>query len=86
MILFSSEIFVVLLLWLRHLLVTLLTAIVFKGQYHGNIWQEYVGKYVNPDISNILFSLYNIVNYQNQLVMFTSVGIHFQCETTDQTQ
>ena len=30
MILFSSEIFVVLLLWLRHLLVTLLTAIVFK--------------------------------------------------------
>ena len=31
MILFSSEIFVVLLLWLRHLLVTLLTAIVFKG-------------------------------------------------------
>ena len=32
MILFSSEIFVVLLLWLRHLLVTLLTAIVFKGE------------------------------------------------------
>ena len=31
MILFSSEIFVVLLLWLRHLLVTLLTAIVFKS-------------------------------------------------------
>ena len=30
MILFSSEIFVVLLLWLLHLLVTLLTAIVFK--------------------------------------------------------
>ena len=30
MILFSSEIFVVLLLWWRHLLVTLLTAIVFK--------------------------------------------------------
>ena len=30
MILFSSEIFVVLLLWLRHLLVTLLTAIVLK--------------------------------------------------------
>ena len=30
MILFSSEIFVVLLLWLHHLLVTLLTAIVFK--------------------------------------------------------
>ena len=30
MILFSSEIFVVLLLWVRHLLVTLLTAIVFK--------------------------------------------------------
>ena len=30
MILFNSEIFVVLLLWLRHLLVTLLTAIVFK--------------------------------------------------------
>ena len=30
MILFSSEIFVVLLLWLRHLLVTLLTAIVFN--------------------------------------------------------
>ena len=30
MILFSSEIFVDLLLWLRHLLVTLLTAIVFK--------------------------------------------------------
>ena len=33
MILFSSEIFVVLLLWLRHLLVTLLTAIVFKGSF-----------------------------------------------------
>ena len=31
MILFSSEIFVVLLLWLRHLLVTLLTTIVFKS-------------------------------------------------------
>ena len=31
MILFSSEIFVVLFLWLRHLLVTLLTAIVLKG-------------------------------------------------------
>ena len=31
MILFSSKIFVVLLLRLRHLLVTLLTAIVFKG-------------------------------------------------------
>ena len=30
MILFSSKIFVVLLLWLCHLLVTLLTAIVFK--------------------------------------------------------
>ena len=30
MILFNSEIFVVLLLWLRHLLVTLLTAIVFN--------------------------------------------------------
>ena len=30
MLLFSSEIFVVLLLWSRHLLVTLLTAIVFK--------------------------------------------------------
>ena len=30
MILFSSEIFVVLMLWLRHLLVTLLTAIVLK--------------------------------------------------------
>ena len=30
MILFSSEIFVVLLMWLRHLLVTLLSAIVFK--------------------------------------------------------
>ena len=30
MILFSSEIFVVLLLWLRHLLVSLLTAIVFN--------------------------------------------------------
>ena len=43
-------------------------------------------KYVNPDISNILFLLYNIVNYQNQVVMFISVGIHFQCETTDQTQ
>ena len=34
----------------------------------------------------ILFLLYDIVNYQNQLVMFTSVGIHFECETTDQTQ
>ena len=33
MILFSSEIFMVLLLWLRHLLVTLLTAIVFKPLY-----------------------------------------------------
>ena len=32
MILFSSEIFVVLLLWLRHLLVTLLTTIVFKAR------------------------------------------------------
>ena len=32
MILFSSEIFVVLFLWLRHLLVTLLTAIVFKSK------------------------------------------------------
>ena len=32
MILFNSDIFVVLLLWLRHLLVTLLTAIVFKRQ------------------------------------------------------
>ena len=31
MILFSSEIFVVLFLWLRHLLVTLLTAIVFNN-------------------------------------------------------
>ena len=31
MILFSLEIFLVLLLWLRHLLVTLLTAIVFKS-------------------------------------------------------
>ena len=31
MILFSSEIFVVLLLWLRHLSVTLLTPIVFKN-------------------------------------------------------
>ena len=35
MILSSSEIFVVLLLWLRHLLVTLLTAIVFK--FHPDI-------------------------------------------------
>ena len=35
MILFSSEIFVVLLLWLRHLLVTLLTAIVLNyGKYY----------------------------------------------------
>ena len=35
MILFSAEIFVVLLLWLRHLLVILLTAIVFKDyRYH----------------------------------------------------
>ena len=40
----------------------------------------------NPDISNILFLLHDIVNYQNQWVMFTSVGIYFQCETTDQTQ
>ena len=54
------------------------TTVIFK--------QEYVGKYVNPDISNILFLLYDIVNYQNQLVMFASVGIHFKCETTDQTQ
>ena len=38
MILFSSEIFVVLLLWLRHLLVTLLTAIVFKW---GSILDKY---------------------------------------------
>ena len=36
MILFSSEIFVVLLLWLRHLLVTLLTAIVLKVNKHRN--------------------------------------------------
>ena len=33
MILFSSEIFVVLLLWLRYLLVTLLSAIVFNLKY-----------------------------------------------------
>ena len=37
MILFSSEIFVVLLLWLRHLLVTLLTAIVFNWEQRGQL-------------------------------------------------
>ena len=40
----------------------------------------------NPDICNILFLLYDIVNYQSQLITFTSVGIHFQRETTDQTR
>ena len=35
MIMFRSEIFVVLLLWLRHLLVTLLTAIVFKQIFYA---------------------------------------------------
>ena len=39
MILFSSEVFVVLLLWLRHLLVTLSSAIVFKGTSHDVIFQ-----------------------------------------------
>ena len=45
MILFSSEIFVVLLLWLRHLLVTLLTAIVFnittKHIWDNHSYSEY---------------------------------------------
>ena len=46
MILFSSEIFVVLLLWLRHLLVTLLTAIVLK--------QGGSPISLNMDVSNII--------------------------------
>ena len=41
MILFSSEIFVVLFLWLRHLLVTLLTAIVLKV-----FWSSQNGSFV----------------------------------------
>ena len=60
--------------------------IYLKGNTTAIFKKEHVGKYVNPDITNILFLLYDIVNYQNQLVMFTSVGIHFLCETTDQTQ
>ena len=51
MTLLSSEIFVVLLLWLRHLLVTLLTAIVFKTMFpmatdesdvNGNLFWVYI--------------------------------------------
>ena len=58
----------------------------FKGQYHGNIFKQYVEKYVNLDICTLLFLLYDIVNYQNQLITLTSVCIHFQRETTGQTR
>ena len=39
--------------------------------------KKYDKKYVNAYISNILFLSYDMVNYQNQLIAFTSVGIHF---------
>ena len=49
MILFSSEIFVVLLLWLRHLLVTLLTAIVFNPHPgHARDFAWYRGQRPSP--------------------------------------
>ena len=41
MILFNSEIFVILLLWLRHLLVTLLSAIVFNKPHKYHIHSKY---------------------------------------------
>ena len=64
----------------QRLLISNHKIIIVKGQYIRTTAifnKNMLESSVNPDISNILFLLYDIVNDQNHLVMFTSVGIPY---------
>ena len=63
MILFSSEIFVVLLLWLRHLLVTLLTAIVFNWSSNLKILLHMCDTYNCDYLKHSTFR-FNLIDFQ----------------------